>query len=104
MAKKTKIIWYNVPGTKEKVRIYKDFYYSNGCVFYGLVDKNEEPYADLTVNLNSPFQSKSKAFLDINNCPWAEDFVTANGLGEFTGIMGHSGYCDYPLYDFSLKA
>ena len=46
--------------------------------------------------------SESKAFVDTNNCPWAEEFIQENGLGEFTGIYGNSGFCTYPLYEFNL--
>ena len=101
MARK-QIKWYNIPGTSTKVRLDRGEY-TNGNLGIILVTKEGEDYCDLTVNLGSPFQSKSKAFLDINNFRDAEEFVTANGLGVFTGIMGASGFCTYPLYDFSIK-
>ena len=45
---------------------------------------------------------ENKAYVDTNNCPWAEDFIEKNGLGKFLGIYGNSGYCTYPLYEFDL--
>ena len=36
------------------------------------------PYAFLTVNLGR--QNYGYAYVDINNCPWAEDFIEENGL------------------------
>lgn len=58
------------------------------------------PYAFLTVNLGR--QNYGYAYVDINNCPWAEDFIEENGLGEFTGKVYSSGFCFYPLYKFNM--
>jgi len=59
------------------------------------------PFANLTVNLGMKLDSDC-AFLDVNNCPWARDFVEDNGLGESTGLWMPSGFCEYPLYRFKL--
>lgn len=60
------------------------------------------PFATLTVNLGKKIP-ENQAFVDINNCPWAEDFIEENGLGKETGVIGGSGFCFYPLYEFDLK-
>jgi len=65
--------------------------------------KIEEPFATLTVNLNYKGLEKNEAFVDVNNCPWAVEFIKENKLGEFTGIELPSGYCLYPLYKFDLN-
>ncbi len=63
----------------------------------------EEPFATLTVNLDYNGLKENEAFIDINNCPWAKDFISENKLGKFTGIEWPSGYCIYPLYRFDLN-
>lgn len=61
------------------------------------------PFATLTVNLGDRLK-ENQAYLDTNNCPWAEDFVTDNKLGHDTGAVGFSGFCMYPLYEFDMEA
>ena len=39
-------------------------------------------------------------YLDVNNMPGIEKFVTDNGIGEFTGLTKRSGFCEFPLYMF----
>lgn len=63
---------------------------------------DEGPFATLTVNLENFLQGKDSAFVDTNNCPWAEQFIQDNGLGEPLGVYGESGWCTYPLYQFNL--
>lgn len=52
----------------------------------------------VTVNLNSPFQSDSMAFLDTNNYPDIEKWIQKNGLGISMNVTERSGFCTYPLY------
>ena len=59
------------------------------------------PFATLTVNLKNNLPM-DHAFVDTNNCRWAEKFIEDNGLGEFTGRYASSGYCTYPLYKFYM--
>jgi hypothetical protein len=84
-----------------------------GRYFYGdnialkLFTENEgirELFAIITVNLaDYGILGQNKAFIDTNNCPWAEDFLKENGLGEPTGGYGTSGYCRYPLYNIFVN-
>lgn len=61
------------------------------------------PFATLTVNLVSPSQSFSRAYVDANNCPWIEQFLVSNGIATpVKNIQARSGYVLYPLYDFDL--
>ena len=60
------------------------------------------PFARLTVNLGGRMKP-GYAYLDVNNCPWAEEFVAEYGLGEPTGDVCASGLCVYPLYKFDVK-
>ena len=61
-----------------------------------------EPWATLTKNLGNKLP-EGYAYVDVNNCPWAPDFIEENGLGEFAEGFRHSGFCDYPLYKFDLS-
>ncbi len=68
-----------------------------------LVEESGEPFATLTVNLDSMFAlDKNQSYIDTNNCPWAENFIKENSLGKPTGHLGFSGFCSYPLYIFDL--
>ena len=78
-------------------------YADNGNLAVQLYDASDGcPFARLTVNLGKKLKD-GMAYLDTNNCPWAEDFVIENGLGEETGDIGMSGYCFYPLYKFNVE-
>lgn len=66
-----------------------------------LTETTGEPFATLTVNLENSKLTKGYAFVDTNNCPWAEEFIKENNLGEFTGATRQQGYCVYPLYRFN---
>lgn len=75
--------------------------YHNGNLAIRLVTYDDEPWALLTVNLGDKLP-EDHAYVDINNCPWAREFIEKYELGEWTGGMGHSGFCVYPLYRFDL--
>lgn len=68
-----------------------------------LITDFAEPFAKLTVNLPEWTLPNDKAFVDTNNCPWAEKFISDNKLGRPTGITGTSGYCTYPQYRFYME-
>ena len=76
----------------------KTSYYNNGNLAIQLMC-DEGPFAMLTVNLNTKLAA-DEAYVDINNCPWAEAFIEENNLGKDTGKVGFSGFCCYPLYKF----
>ena len=70
------------------------------------VDKDcyGETFATLTVNLNAFLVYNNQAYVDVNNCPWAIDFIKENELGKpCAGITKQSGYVIYPLYEFDLS-
>lgn len=78
-------------------------YANNGRIAVELIsfeDGEPEPFGSLTVNIDAPAPDYC-GYLDTNNLSNAEKFVTENGLGEFTGLTGRSGYCEYPLYLFN---
>ena len=87
----------------------KTEYSYNGRLAIELVEKDGFPFATLTVNIVPSVLDEMDdipndvAFVDINNCPWAEKFIRDNNLGRPTGVYGHSGFCVYPLYKFDLN-
>ena len=75
-------------------------YIDNNRLYIGLVEvggEYPEPFADLTVNISAPCPDYC-GYVDTNNCPELEGVIEKHGLGEFTGLMGGSGFCSYPLY------
>lgn len=68
-----------------------------------LITDFAEPFARLTVNLPEWTLPNNIAFVDTNNCPWAEKFIADNKLGRPTGIKAASGYCVYPQYRFDME-
>lgn len=68
------------------------------------VDGNgwEEEVDVITVNLPFGIADDTHAYIDTNNCSWAEKMLKKSGLAKPTGEYGHSGWCSYPLYEFNL--
>ncbi len=79
-------------------------YSNNGSLAVMLETDEGEPFATLTVNLADGVAESEYQYVDTNNCSWAEEFIKKNKLGEPTGMMGFSGFCQYPLYRFNLEA
>ena len=79
--------------------------YMNDTLAISLVAESGEPFCTLTVNLATSviWCNEKTAFVDINNCPWAEQFIADNELGSPVGYTERSGFCIYPLYVFNLK-
>ncbi len=78
--------------------------YTNGAIFIGLMcneDGYEEPFGNVTVNF--PVATPNYCgYLNVNNMPDIEKFITDNDIGEFTGFTQRSGFCEYPLYLFNV--
>lgn len=58
-----------------------------------------EPYGMLTVNIGWTFGER-QAYLDTNNVPDLVEFVMSNGWAKEIG-EGHSGFCTYPMVEFT---
>ena len=65
-------------------------------------DGYDEDFGTVTVNLPSGEADGTHAYIDTNNCPWAEQMLIDNGFAKPTGKYGISGFCTYPLYEFDL--
>lgn len=87
---------------KYKVRVSFDKYANNQSLAVKLITDEEDIFAVVSVNLTeSWFIPKNSAFIDVNNCPFAEKFLIENNIAKPVGIYSQSGFCSYPLYDFS---
>lgn len=83
------------------VTVSTSTYSNNGNLAILLTSPTEGPFATLSVNLHK--LPEGYAYVDTNNCPWAEEFINEYKLGEPTGGSARSGYCIYPLYKFDLS-
>lgn len=91
-------------GPDTPVTVHFTQYIKNGslAIRLNVASAPWEIFSILTVNL--PFSEnlpKNLAYVDINNCPWAEEFLQENEIARPTGINAPSGFCTYPLYEFS---
>lgn len=94
-------------GVKYKARFFKNNYMNNNNLYIGIVTWNKEyecweSWGDLTVNLPGMTCKLNEAFLDTNNC--ASEIITAlmdKGYIKPTGVTRQSGFCTYPLVEFT---
>lgn len=64
-------------------------------------DLQQEMLATITVNLpESRSLPSGTQFVDVNNHPWAYDWLIDNSIAEPTGIIAQSGFCFYPAFRF----
>ncbi len=90
-------------GTEHMVELEIQQYLNNGCMHIDLIEtESREPYSNLTVNLGTKVPPYC-AYIDTNNLPEAIRFIEEHNLGEFTTIVGFSGFCEYPLYMFNVE-
>lgn len=83
----------------EKVTLIVSTYAIYNNLYVGLISEGE-PYADIAVNLE-PLTDPYTAFVDTNNLPNIDKFLTDNHIAEYLGTIQTSGYCTYPLYRFN---
>ena len=61
---------------------------------------DDDSYAVITVNLNSPLQNDTMAFVDENNLPGIRAWLKKNGIAKPLGYVQQSGFCRYELFSF----
>ena len=66
-----------------------------------LLDETDsgEPYAVLTVSFGEFISVKNSAYIDTNNCRFADQLLD-QGIAEPTSFTKQSGFCTYPLWVF----
>lgn len=93
----------NLFGKDYEVKVTSSRYTSNNNYAVRLEELDGAPFAIITVNLPERQLPHGYAFVDTNNYPWAEEFISKYELGEPAGIAAQSGYCVYPLYKFDTN-
>ena len=92
-------------GGKYEIKFIKTAYMCDGSLAIVVEDMEPgsewwESYGNLTVNIGGFFFGPHMAYLDTNNVPDLCDFVLDMGWATIVG-EGRSGYCTYPLVEFS---
>lgn len=75
--------------------------YTNGNLAIFINDDGDYPLCRLTTNLH--VVDPDCAYLDVNNCEFAEKLVKDLDIATFTGIETRSGFVTYPLYKFNIE-
>ena len=92
---------------EHKARFLSSTYVNNGNLYIGVRTYDEEyeywePWCDLTVNLPGMKCEPNEAFIDTNNCaPEIIKTLKKKGYIKETGVTRQSGFCTYPLMEFS---
>lgn len=102
-------IEFNFLGETHTARFFRDEYANNGSLYVGVITYDEEykeweHWSDLTVNLPGMCPDENKAFINTNNC--APEIIKGLEKAKFiknTGVTRPSGFCVYPLYEFTDK-
>lgn len=84
---------------EKKVTLVASTYANNNNLHVGL-ESDGEPYASVTVNL-IPLTDPYSAYVNTNNLPNIENFLTENNIADYLGQNMGSGYCIYPLFRFN---
>ena len=58
-----------------------------------------DEYCMLTVSFGEFIGMKNCAYIDSNNCDFIEQLLE-QGMAKPTGFTKHSGFCEYPLWEF----
>ena len=61
--------------------------------------EDDGQYAVLTVSFGEFIGAKNCAYIDTNNCYFAQQLLV-QGIAEDTGLSKNSGFCRYPLWHF----
>lgn len=86
---------------------YKDCFFAlnnyqmNESLAIDIWNYEDGPIARLTVCLGN-VSNENSAYIDTNNCSWAENFIKEMQLGKPTGKTCRSGFCVYPEYEFNI--
>lgn len=106
---KTVEIEFDFLGEKHKARFWKNSYANNGSLYIGVLTWDEdyeewESWSDLTVNLPGMCHEGNLAFVNME-CSGKEiiTILEAAGFVKNTGVTRSSGYCVYPLYEFTQE-
>lgn len=71
-----------------------------GLNLYTEGESGLEPFAVFTKHFGEFIGQKNCAYVDTNNCPFADQLLT-QGIAIDTGLTKQSGFCTYPLWQFN---
>ena len=71
-----------------------------GINLYTEDENGLKAFAELTKHFNEFIGQKNCAYVDTNNCPYADQLLE-QGIAIDTGLTKQSGYCSYPLWLFN---
>ena len=96
-----KYITLDFYGNKYKLNTVINKYRNNDNTYVGLITKDGEPFADLTVNISK--LNENVGAIDTNNLPFALDILNKYKLvkGDKIGEL-RSGFCTYPVYELDM--
>ena len=95
-------------GHKMDAAITRNLYVDGERLYVGMYtfdpeDGFWEMWCDITVNLpDEPVTDENCGYVDVNNAPYLPRFLEDNGLAEWTGKYGYSGFCQYPEFRFNI--
>lgn len=75
-------------------------YYGDGSIAIQAYSEDGSPYATLTVCLGKVIK-ENQAYINIEYDDFGVELIEATKIGKFTGEYSISGYCKFPLYEFS---
>ena len=90
---------------------YKDCYLDikqyqyDGSVCVQIMNQTDGAIARITTCIPDCSSSldNDESFIDLNNCPWALDFIKKYNLGTVTDKYGYSGFCKYPVVKWDIN-
>ena len=90
-------------GEKYKLNTVTNKYVNNGNTYIGLITKDGEPFADVTVNIEK-LNNPNICAVDTNNLTFITELLAKYKLIKENSPVGelHSGFCTYPLYLFDM--
>lgn len=90
-------------GEHFKFKLIKNTYAANNTLAVQVISDQGEYLTTLTVNMPKDYDlPEHMQFIDVNNNPWALEFLEANQIAMPVGFSAYSGFCMYPLYQFDL--
>lgn len=90
-------------GRYENIELRAGYYYCDGSLAVYIWDRFEGCIAKITTCLDDKTLQNDEAYVDSNNCQWAENFLIKNNIATKLNKQRQSGYCTYTAYKFDTS-
>jgi hypothetical protein len=90
-------------GRYENIELRAGRYCCDGSLAVYIWDRFEGCIAKLTTCLDDNTLQNDEAYVDSNNCEWAEDFLIQNHIATKLDRIRISGYCIYTAFKFDTS-